>query len=155
MGIILIVMLIILAVVILVAALSGVMTNMLNSPALITAKADPFETTDGAHIISLDHIQGDPVMLKGTSQTEGITIISISLTAPSGRENELSSLTAITDDAWRSGEMLYIYKNAGGMYGFSGSAPSGVASLEPGEWTVKMQDDRVTVLLHSLPVTIK
>ena len=157
MGIILIAMLVILATVILIAALTGVMTNMLETPALITVKADQFDTTDGAHIIRLFHVQGDPVILNGTSQSNGVSIISLSLTAPSGGEDQLISLTAITDDGWRPGETLYIYQNAGGTYDFSDvSPPTGVAtSLAPGDWTVKIKDDKVLILLHSLPVTIK
>ncbi|MDO9550523.1 MAG: hypothetical protein Q7J03_06065 [Methanoregula sp.] len=157
MGIILIAMLVILATVILIAALTGVMTKMLGTPALITAKADQFETTDGKHIISLTHLQGDPVILNGTSQTDGVSIISLSLTAPSGGEDRLVSLTAITENSWRPGETLYIYKKTDGPYGFSDIPPpmGEATSLAPGDWTVKILDDKVIVLLHSLPVTIK
>jgi FlaG/FlaF family flagellin (archaellin) len=153
-AVILMVILIVIATLLLIASLNGVMTKILQKPALISVQANQFDTTDGRHIIILYHQQGDPVILNGTSQTDGVSMISISLSSSGGAE-QLISLTPISTNAWHSGEMLYVYRSAGGRYGFSDVAPVGVASLEPGTWTITIQDDKVHVLLHSLPVTIR
>jgi hypothetical protein len=130
------------------------MTRMLQKPALVTVQADQFDTTGGTHIISLYHNQGDHVILNGTSQTDGVSIITLSLISPSGSTFPLGRLTPMSQRAWQPGDMLYIYQN-GGSYGFSDTAPTGVASLATGTWKIIIQDDKVHVLLHTLPVTIK
>ena len=158
-AVVFIAILVIIATLLLIASLTGVVTNMLQKPALLSVQANQFDTTDvvPAHIISLFHQQGDPVILNGTSQNDGVSIISFSLTNSSSGVIRLRSLTSMSKNAWRAGDTLYIYRSGSGSYGFSDVAPApGVArSLAPGIWTITIQDDKVHVLLHSLSVTIK
>ena len=156
MAMIFIVILVIIAAVLITALLTGVMTKMLQKPALLAVQANQFDTSDvvPAHIISISHQQGDPVILNGTSQSNGVSIISLSLTSPSGGTVQLRNLGSIKKTGWQPGDILYIYQS-GGSYGFSDVAPTGVASLAPGNWTIRIQDDKVHVLLHSLPITIR
>jgi len=147
--------LIIIATLLLIASLTGVMTKMLQRPALLSVQAKPFNTTAGAQIISLFHQQGDPVILNGTSQSDGVSIISFSLTTPSGGVVRLMNLTPMSRNPWHAGETLYIYQSGSGSYGFSDAAPAVVSSMSAGTWTITIQDDKVQVLLHSLSVTIK
>jgi hypothetical protein len=149
--------LVIIATLLIIALLTGVMTKMLQKPALFSVQANQFDTTDGmAHIISLFHQQGDPVNLNGTSQNDGVSIVSFSLDTPSDGVVRLRYLgTSMSKNAWHAGETLYIYKSVSG-YGFSEIAPTGAAvDLGTGTWTINIQDDKVQVLLHSLSVTIK
>ncbi|MEI7856007.1 MAG: hypothetical protein WCH85_00720 [Methanomicrobiales archaeon] len=156
MAVILIAILVIIAAVLITALLTGVMTKMLQKPALFAVQTTQFDTTDvvPAHIISLSHLQGDNVILNGTSQSDGVSIISLSLISPAGGTVPLRSLVSIKKSAWQPGDILYVYQS-GGSYGFSDVAPTGVASLAPGNWTIRIQDDKIHVLLHTLPVTIK
>lgn len=117
-------------------------------------QAKQFNTTTGEHLIRLYHLQGDPVILNGTSQSDGVSIISLSLTTPSGGVIKLRNLTPIKNTPWRTGEMLYVYQESG-MYGYSDFVPTGATTLAPGTWNITIQDDKVQVLLHSLTVTIR
>lgn len=146
--------LVIIATVLLIGSLTGVITNMLQKPALLSVQANQFDTTEGAHIISLFHEQGDPVILNGTSQKKGVSIISFYLTKPDGTEFAVKNSKTLQESAWRPGDLLYIYQKDS-RYWFSDIAPSGASSLAPGTWTVKILDEKVKVLLHSLSVTIK
>jgi hypothetical protein len=154
MSVILIIVLLIIATVLITSLLNGTMTRMLQKPALVTVQADQFDTTGGAHIISLYNNQGDHVILNGTSQTDGVAIITLSLISPSGATIPLERLTAMSQRAWQPGDTLYIYQS-GGSYSFSDTAPTGVTSLAPGTWKITIQDDKVHVLLHTIPVTIR
>jgi hypothetical protein len=156
-AVVLIGMLVIIATVLLIASLTGVMTKMLNQPALIVVKADDVSINGGIHAIRLSHLKGDAVNLNGTSQSEGVSIISFSLIEPV--TNKVFPVTEdplnkISKTAWRSGDTLYIYKS-GSSYVFSDVAPIAGDLGEGTSWTIIIQDDKVHVLLHTLPVMIK
>jgi hypothetical protein len=153
----LIAMLAIAAVLILTASLTGVLTNLLQKSALFSVEARPYETSNGFDIISLYHQQGDPVNLNGTEQYDGISTVSITLNTPAGQQVPVRNSGAIRHSAWTPGNYLYIYRDGGGTYRFTDIAPgAGVvtSNLDTGDYTVIIMDDKVSVLLHSLPVTI-
>jgi len=155
-AVVFIAILVIIATLLLIASLTGVMTKMLQKPALIVVQANQYNTTDGKHIISLFHQQGDPVILNGTSQSDGVSIISFSLIKPppSNEVVGVRSSTFIQKSAWRAGDTIYIYYD-GSSYLVSDTVPTVVTDLDSGTWTVKVIDNKVQVLLHTLPVTIK
>jgi hypothetical protein len=153
-AILLIAFLVILVTLIIIASLTGVLTKFLQKPAFMAVTASQFETSDGAHIISLYHQQGDDVNLNGTSQKEGVSTISLSVVDTGGGPHMAYSAPSIIGDDWDPGTTIYLYQS-GGRYVYSDVAPGvGVASLPPGTYTVIITDDRAKVMLHSLPVTI-
>ena len=154
-AVVLIAMLVIIATVLLIASLTGVMTKMLQTPAFIVVKADNVSTV-GGKVIRLYHLQGDAVILNGTSQSDGVSIISFSLINPSHVVFPVAGNTSykIKKTPWRAGDTIYIYYD-GSSYLVSDTVPPGVTDLVSGTWTVKVIDTKVNVLLHTLTVTIK
>lgn len=146
--------LVVVAALLLIGALTGVITNLLQKPALMSAQVVQFND-NGARIIGVFHQQGDAVNLNGTAQTNGVSIVSITVIDPTGTEFPVNSDGTITHDAWRPGELLYIYKNSGGSYVYSDAPPVGATSLPLGIYTIKIIDNKVNVLLHTLPVMIQ
>jgi hypothetical protein len=145
-------MLVVVAALLLIASMTGVIANLLQKPALLSAQVIQFND-NGARIIGVFHQQGDAVNLNGTAQTNGVSIVSITIIDTSG-EYPVNPGT-ITHDAWRPGELLYIYKNGGGSYVYTDVPPVGATSLPLGTYTIKIIDNKVNVLLHALPVTIQ
>ena len=151
-ALIFIAILVVVATLLLIASLTGVVTTMLEKPAFIVVKADNV-SIGGNQAIRLFHQQGDPVIVNGTSQTDGVSIISFSLTTPSNVVVEVKNSTLIHKSAWRAGDTLFIYWD-GSSYWVSDTIPPVVTTMEAGTWTVRVIDNKVKVLLHSLPVTI-
>lgn len=149
---ILIAFLVILITLLIIGSLTGVLTTMLQKSAFIAVTASAYDTSPTTQIISLYHKQGDRVNLNGTSMTAGSSDIAITLTTPSGSQFLVRNATLIQAVAWGPGEYLYIYPQGSG-YGYSDSPP-GAGTLPSGEYTVRIIDTKVSVLLHSLPVTI-
>lgn len=139
----------------LVASMTGVITNMLQKPALMSLRVDQFNTSSGDHIISIYNQQGDEVNLNGTSQTGGVSIVSLGIIDPAGSQSVIRNATLLTDDDWDPGSWLFIYQSGGG-YVYSDTPPAfSVGSLPAGTYTVKVTDDKAKLLLHALPVTIR
>jgi hypothetical protein len=156
MALMLMAFLIILVTIIILGSFTGFFTKVLQKPALITVKAEQFDTSAGDHIIILSHLQGDAVNMNGTTQKNGVSIVSISLVDTGGTVVPVQKSASFTmGDAWSSGSKLYIYQNGGiGKYAFSDAPPAGGSNLPTGKYVVIINDDKAQVLLHSLPVTI-
>lgn len=137
------------------ASLTGVITNLLQKPAFVSAEAVPYNTTDGAHIIGVFHQQGDSVNLNGTTQKGGSSIVSLVLVnTADGTVYPVTAAGALLHDAWGPGDLVYIYRN-GGSYVFSDAVPAGTAiSIPAGSYTVRIIDDKVHVLVSAYPVSI-
>jgi hypothetical protein len=154
-SVVVIALLVALAAILLVASLTGVITNLLVKPATFSVEAVQYTTSSGAHIIGLFHQQGDEVRLSGTSQTGGVSAVSITLVDPAGDTFAVSNAGPLHNDDWEPGNLLYIYKS-GSAYEYSDIAPgSGVGTLSAGTYTVKITDEKAKVLLHTLPITIQ
>jgi hypothetical protein len=147
-------MLVIVAATLLIASLTGVISHLLQKPALLSVQVLPYDTGNGNHIIGVFHQQGDAVDLNGTSQSGGSSIVSLTLTDPGGNSYPVSPDTTMSHNAtpWEPGDMLYIYQNGG--YVFSDVVPAG-PTLAPGTYTVKVIDDKINVILSALTVTIQ
>jgi hypothetical protein len=145
------------AALLLVASLTGVISNLLQKPALISVQVIQYNTSAPAHIIGVFNQQGDAVNLNGTSQTSGFSIVSFTLIDTAGLSFTVNPAGSLQKDRWGPGDMLYIYSNDGGSsYVFSDVAPgAGVPSLMAGTYTVKIFDNKVHVLLNALPVAIR
>jgi hypothetical protein len=157
-AVVLIAMLVIIATVLLIASLTGVMNKMLQTPAFIVVKADNV-SIGGNQAIRLYHQQGEIVILNGTSQSDGMSIISFSLINPSNVVFPVAgdALYKIKKTPWRSGNTIYIYTD-GTSYWVTDTIspiPSGIDKLDSGTWTVKIIDNKINVLLHTLNVTIR
>jgi hypothetical protein len=150
---ILIAFLVVLVTLLIIASLTGVLTAMLQRPALVVATASQYNTSTGTHIISLYHKQGDAVNLNGTSQTGGSSDIAIMLKAPSGSPVFLKNTSPLHAASFGPGQRLYIYP-AAGSYGYADIPPAAPAGLDAGDYTVIITDTKAKVLLHSLTVTI-
>ncbi|MDD4138167.1 MAG: hypothetical protein PHT99_09800 [Methanoregula sp.] len=154
-SVVIITLLVIVAAVLLVASLTGVITNLLLKPALFSVQTVQYETSAGT-IIGLFHQEGDAVNLKGTSQTKGVSIVSLVIIDPDGAEHQINAAhTSMVHDSWGPGNLLYIYQS-GGSYVYSDDVidTSGL-DLTGGTYTVKITDDNVHVLIHTLPITIQ
>jgi hypothetical protein len=150
-------MLIIIAALFLIASMTGVISNLLQKPALLSAQVLQYDTSDGYHIIGVFHQQGDAVDLNGTTQTGGTSIVSLTLIDTAGLAYTVSpAVTTLQNNQWGPGDMLYIYKS-GGSYVYTDdptSIPSG-SDLTLGTYTVKIIDNKVNVIIDALPVTIR
>jgi hypothetical protein len=154
-SVILMAMLVIIAALLLVASLTGVITNLLQKPAFLSVQAVQYNTSANTHIIGLYHQQGDPVNLNGTTQAEGISIVSFVIIEPGGSQYPVDAATTImVHDSWESGNLLYVYQS-GGSYVFTDVMPAGATTLPPGTYIIKITDNKAKVLLHALPVTIR
>jgi len=154
-SVVIITLLVIAAAVLLVASLTGVITNLLQKPALFSVQTVQYETSGGT-IIGLFHQEGDAVNLKGTTQTEGSSIVSMVFIDNTAGEEYPVMAGTVQHDAWEPGTMLYIYSTDGISYVYSDVAPILAASLTDGRtYTVKITDDNVHVLIHTLPITIQ
>lgn len=152
-ALILIAFLVILIALFIIGALTGVLTDFLQKPALVAATASPYEIAPGDHIIVVFHKQGEPVNLNHTAHAGGVSIVGISLTPPAGGPVLLPFSGTVHSDAWRPGEYLYIYSDGSGGYIYSDIPLAGDA-LSSGDYTVQIIDTKAQVLLHTLPVTI-
>jgi hypothetical protein len=150
------VILVAVAALLLVASLTGVITNLLQKPALISVQVIQYNTSAGAHIIGVFHQQGDSVNMNGTSQSGGTSIVSFSLIDPTGLSFTDIPAGLLQKDRWGPGTMMYIYKS-GGTYVYTDDPTSipGGSGLPTGTYTVKIIDTKVHVLLNALPVTIQ
>ena len=146
-------MLVVVAALLLIASMTGVITNLLQKPALLSVQAFQYNTSSSTHIIGVFHQQGDAVNLNGTAQTNGVSIVSLTITDTSG-EYPVNPEGTISHDAWRAGDLLYIYKS-GGSYVYSDVAPTSAVVVPAGTYTIKIFDNKVKVLLNALPVTIQ
>ncbi|MDP3565119.1 MAG: hypothetical protein Q8R70_11590 [Methanoregula sp.] len=157
-AVIFIAILVIIATLLLIASLTGVMTKMLQTPAFIVVKVDNV-SIGGGQVIRLYHQQGDAVILNGTSQSDGVSIISFSLINPSNVVFPVAGDPSykMKKTPWRSGDTIYIYTD-GTSYWVSDTIspiPPGIDKLDSGTWTVKIIDNKINGLLHALKVTIK
>jgi len=147
--------LVIVAALLLVASLTGVITNLLQKPALFSVQVFEYNTSSSTHIIGVFHQEGDAVNLNGTSQTKGISIVSLTITSTS-REYPINPDGTIIHDAWRAGDLLYVYsRDGGGSYVYSDEPPTGAVMVPAGTYTVKIIDNRVKVIINALTVTIQ
>jgi hypothetical protein len=149
----LIIFLVILVTLLIIASLTGVLTKFLQQPAFIVATASQFNASSGAHIISLNHKQGDKVNLNGTSQRDGSSEIAIMLTASSGSTALVRNDTLLQAPAWGPGQYLYIYPSGGSIV-YSDIPPLAPASFIAGDYTIQIIDTKAKILLHTLPVRI-
>ena len=150
----LIAFLVILVALLIIAAMTGVLGNLLQKSALIAATASSQDTSPTTQIIVLYHKQGDMVNLNGTSQTAGSSEIALTLTGSSGSPFFVYNATPLHSAAWGPGQYLYIYETAPETYWYSDLPPVPGTSLTPGDYTVQIIDTKVNVLLHALPVKI-
>lgn len=157
MSLIFMAMLVIIAAILLIASMTGVISNLLQKPALFSTQVIQIDTSDdSAHIIGVFHQQGDAVDLNGTTQTGGSSIVSLILINTGGSSFTVSPDGALQKNQWGPGDMLYIYsKNSGVSYVYSDTAPPGASSLPTGTYTIKILDDKVNVIINALPVTIR
>ena len=134
-------------------ALTGVIDRMLQKPALVAVTAVPFDTGSGT-IIRLNHEQGDKVILKGTTQTKGSSIIEIMVLDPSGSSYTLlPAAGGITTDSWSPGDSLYIVQS-GGTFEYTDTAPATGDITTPGTYTIRISDTGAKVLLHTLDAKV-
>lgn len=150
---ILIIFLVVLVTLLIIASLTGVLNTMLQKSAFVAVTASSYDASPTTEIISLYHKQGDKVNLNGTSMTAGSSEVAIILRDPAGSEFLVRNGTLIQADAWGPGQYLYVYPQGSG-YRYS-DQPPGAVSLPAGEYTIRIIDTKVNVLLHSLPVTIR
>jgi hypothetical protein len=151
----LIIFLVLVITLIIIASVTGVLPSLLKKPAFIVVVGDQYDISPTTHIISLLHKQGDPVNMKGTSQTGGKTLIYFNVTDKSGNTYRVPNDSALHDDEWGAGQVLYLYKS-GGNYVYSDTAPTAVGSNLPADtYTVKIIDDELQVLISTISVTIK
>ena len=155
-SIVIIALLVVVAAILLIASMTGVITNLLQKPALFSVQTVQYNTSANAHIIGLFHQQGDPVNLNGTAQRSGTSIVSLSLIDRNGLSFTVSPDGPLQKDRWAPGDMLYIYsKDSGGSYVYSDAAPTSAISLNAGTYTIKITDDKVHILINALPITIR
>jgi hypothetical protein len=156
-SIVIICILIVIAAVLITASLTGVITNMLQKPALFSVQVVPYNSDDS--YIGVFHQEGDAVILNGTTQTKGVSIVSLVIASPDGSEHQINAVQAtMVHDSWGPGDMLYIYSTDHGVsYVYSDADPgSSVSSLSlTGMYTVKITDDKMHVIIHTFPVTVQ
>lgn|SRR5208337_2380619 len=144
------------AALLLIASLTGVISHLLQKPALFSVQAIQYNTSAGNHIIGVFHQQGDAVNLNGTSQSGGTSIVSLFLITAGGIPFTVNPAGPLQTDRWGAGDMLFIYSQDGGSsYVYSDVVPNGVSGLQTGTYTVRIIDSNVNVLLNALPVTIQ
>jgi hypothetical protein len=155
-SVVIITLLVVAAAILLIASMTGVITNLLQKPALFSVQTLQYNTSANAHIIGLFHQQGDSVNMNGTTQTKGVSIASLVIIPPDGVQYPVHPAVAtMVHDSWEPGELLYIYQS-GSSYVFADAAPgSGVSSLPTGTYMVKIIDDKAHTLINALPVTIR
>jgi hypothetical protein len=148
-------MLVIIAALLLIASMTGVISNLLQKPALLSAQVLQYDTSDGHHIIGVFHQQGDAVDLNGTTQTGGTSIVSLTLIDPGGNSHTVSpDGSPLHTNQWEPGDMLYIYKS-GSSYVYTDVAPPSEPDLAQGTYMIKIIDNKVNVIINALPVTIQ
>lgn len=152
-SVVIIALLVVAAAILLVASLTGVITNLLQKPALFSVHEVQYDTSSSNHLIGLFHQKGDSVNVKGTSHSTGITTISLTITEEDGHQFTVSPSGLFTDDNWSPGKMLYI-SYSGGSYLVTDVAPV-TGGLSAGSYTVKIIDDKAGILIHTLPITIQ
>lgn len=154
-----IIILSIVLVVIIVGAVTGIIPKMLQQSAFLAAKADFHTTAGGAEVISLFHQQGFAVSLNGSAQAGGITPVTFTLTTPDGVLVSVRSSPAITGDAWRPGDTVFIYQDGGRFFvtddvaWMDGQGPGIAVPDADKPWGVNVIDTRTNILLLNLPVS--
>jgi hypothetical protein len=152
---ILIIFLVLVIALILIASVTGVLPKLLKKPAFLIVDGDQYDVSPTIHIISLSHKQGDPVNMKGTSQTGGKTLVYFNVTDKSGITYRVPNDGALHDDEWEAGQTMYLYLR-GGNYVYSDVPPAAPgANLPADTYTVRIVDDEVQVLISTISVTIK
>jgi hypothetical protein len=153
-SVVIIALLVVAAAILLVASLTGVITNLLQKPALFSVQGLEYDIGSDIHMIGLFHQQGDAVNLNGTAQKTGTGTVSLSIIDNTGSYPVKPGLVSGSD--WRPGTMIYVYQRIGGGYLFSDVAPGSgsVKNLDDGTYTVLIVDDKAQTLLHSLSITI-
>lgn len=149
-SVILIAFLVIVVALFITMALTGVLTKMLNTPALVVVTASPITTSAGTHIIQLNHKEGNPVMVKGTPYAKGDSIIEIVLVDESGSYSLAG--TGMTRESWGPGNYLYIVSSGTGGYELT-ETPTG--TIGSGDYKIRIIDTKTNVLLHTLNATIQ
>lgn len=153
----LIIILVVLLIAIVIGDITGIIPKMLQKPALLSVKASGFNTTSGIHVISLLNQQGNPVNINGSSQTEGVSPLSFTLTTPSNTDVIVRNSSAIAKKAWNPGDRIYIYQVGGYYYVTDDIDWLNIQPLLPvpsGSWSVNVIDARIGLLLHKLPVDL-
>lgn len=133
-------------------ALTGVIERSLQKPALAVVTATSFDATGSGHyVIKLQHKEGNPVIVKGTTHSVGDSIVDITLVDDTGASHTLTRAGTFSTDSWSPGSSLYITADNT----LTEDATSGTGFTAPSRtYTVKIIDTKPNVLLHSLDVTI-
>ena len=153
-GLMLISFLVIVLALFMVGVLTGVLTTMLEKSALLTVTASPYDDPSGNNLIRLNHKEGNPVNLAGSSHSGGVTEIVLTVTDSAGNTFAVGNPPgAMSNPTWGPGQALYIYSD-GTSLRYYDQVPGTPGSLGPGVYTIKIVDQRANILLHSLPVTI-
>ncbi|MDP3564793.1 MAG: type IV pilin [Methanoregula sp.] len=155
----LIIFLVMILIAFVIADVTGILPTMLQKSALLSVQASSYNTTSNVHVISLLHQQGNPVNINGSSQTEGISPLSFTLTH-SNTDVIVRNSPAIEKNAWKSGDRLFIYYQTGGYYYVTDNLTwlnSQGASVEvpSGSWSVNVIDAKIGLLLQKLPIEIR
>jgi hypothetical protein len=156
MSLIFMAMLVIIAAILLIASMTGVISNLLQKPALLSAQVIQYDAPGNLHTIAVFHQQGDAVDLNGTSQTGGSSIVSLTLIDTGGLSYTVSPAVPIfQNNQWGPGDTLYIYWT-GSAYRYTDDLTTVTpVSLPTGTYTVKIIDNKVNVIINALPVTIR
>ena len=147
--------LVIVAATLIIASMTGVISHLIQKPALLSAQVTQYDSGT-YHTIAVFHQQGNAVNLNGTSQTGGSSIVSLTLDTGGLSYPVSPKVPALGKNQWGPGDTLYIYKTGSGVYEYTDD-PSGITgSLQPGStYTVKILDNKVNVIINALPVTIR
>jgi hypothetical protein len=141
-----------------IADVTGILPTMLQKSSLLSVQASNFNTTPGSHVISILHQQGNPVNINGSSQTEGVSFVSFTLTTPTNIDVRVRNSPAIAKNAWKSGDRLYIYQVGGYYYATDDLAwlntQGDTVGLIKGSWSVNLIDAKIGLLLQKLPIEV-
>ena len=160
-SIILIILLMLIASMIVFAVLFGY-AGLTEKSAFIAMQGAAYNTSSGATVLGILHMQGDRVSLN-TSQGSGIASVQFTLQTPFNTSEIVSLSPMITDNIWQSGDTAFIYQDGGGFWvtknitgRISKSGTSGpLVDLQRGVWTVRVIDTRAKVLIATIPITVE
>ena len=133
---------------------------LLQKPPVFAVQAKILVPVPGKSVISLYHMQGDPISLVCQSGPAGSPGVFVTLESPGGEKIPVTPSPVMTGRPWADGGTVTVYYDGsrfwdtddfGAVVARNGSG--GVAGIPPGIWIVYITDQQTRVVVNSLAVT--
>ncbi|HVP95542.1 hypothetical protein [Methanoregula sp.] len=159
--IVLIIVLICIGVALILSVSSGFVTVVLQKPPVFAVQAKASSPLPGKSVITLYHLEGDPIALVNQSATGSSAGVFFTLESPDGVKVAVHPSPGMGTNLWTEGGTATIYydgsrfwvaDNLTSLIAKNGSG--GITDIPSGIWIIYITDQQTQVVVNSLAVTV-